>query len=194
MTRIIAGRAGSIRIDVPDAGTRPTSDRVRESIFGALESADALVGAAVLDLYSGSGALGLEAISRGAASADLVERAPRAAAVAQRNALRVAKAIERDAVLVVHRASVEAFLRGATGPYTLVFLDPPYEVSEKELGGALALLVPVLASAATVVIERAARSPDPSLPPGLTMERVKRFGDTAVRWTRAQPRPESQSR
>nr|BFF11725.1 hypothetical protein GCM10025699_30280 [Microbacterium flavescens] len=65
MTRIIAGRAGSLTLEVPDAGTRPTSDRVRESLFGALESADALRGAAVLDLYAGSGALALEAISRG---------------------------------------------------------------------------------------------------------------------------------
>ena len=83
MTRIIAGRAGSLTLEVPDAGTRPTSDRVRESLFGALESADALRGAAVLDLYAGSGALALEAISRGAAQADLVEKSPRAAGVVQ---------------------------------------------------------------------------------------------------------------
>src|SRR6188768_3545553 len=81
VTRIVAGRAGSIALDVPDSGTRPTSDRVRESLFGALEAADALQGAAVLDLYAGSGALGLEAVSRGAASADLVEKAPHAASV-----------------------------------------------------------------------------------------------------------------
>ena len=93
MTRIIAGRAGSLVIDVPDAGTRPTSDRVRESLFGALEAADALRGAAVLDLYAGSGALALEAMSRGAASADLVDKPPRAATVAQRNAGGGAKAL-----------------------------------------------------------------------------------------------------
>ena len=97
MTRIIAGRAGSLTLEVPDAGTRPTSDRVRESLFGALESADVLRGAAVLDLFAGSGALALEAISRGAASADLVEKSPRAAAVIQRNITRVAKSVGRDA-------------------------------------------------------------------------------------------------
>src|SRR4051812_11896582 len=104
VTRIIGGRAGSIALEVPDAGTRPTSDRVRESLFGALESADALRGARVLDLYAGSGALGLEAVSRGAASADLVDKAPAAASVAQRNAGRVAKAIGRDAAITVHCA------------------------------------------------------------------------------------------
>jgi hypothetical protein len=77
---------------VPDAGTRPTSDRVRESLFGSLESADAVRDAVVLDLFAGSGALGLEALSRGAAAADLVEKAPRAASVAERNARAVAKA------------------------------------------------------------------------------------------------------
>ena len=103
VTRIIAGRAGSIALEVPDAGTRPTSDRVRESLFGALESADALQGAAVLDLYAGSGALGLEAVSRGAASADLVEKSPRAAAIVERNAAKVAKSVGRDAAIRVHR-------------------------------------------------------------------------------------------
>src|SRR6478609_11992755 len=117
MTRIIAGRAGSLVLDVPDAGTRPTSERVRESLFGALESADLLRGAAVLDLYAGSGALGLEAVSRGAASADLVEKAPRAASVAERNAARVGKALGRDASITVHRASVAAYLATRRGPF-----------------------------------------------------------------------------
>ena len=99
MTRIIAGLAGGIRLDVPDAGTRPTSERVRESLFGALEPTGMLDGTAVLDLYTGSGALGLESLSRGAASADLVERAPKAAATARRNAERVAKATGRAALV-----------------------------------------------------------------------------------------------
>lgn len=182
MTRIIAGRAGSLVLDVPDAGTRPTSDRVRESLFGALESADALHGAAVLDLYAGSGALGLEAVSRGAASADLVEKSPRAAAVAQRNAGRVAKAVGTDAAIRVHRTSADAFLRSARGPFDLVFLDPPYDVGETELAATLALLMPLVAAGADVVIERAARSPEPTLPDGLVARRGKRYGDTALWW------------
>lgn len=182
MTRIIAGRAGSLVIDVPDAGTRPTSDRVRESLFGALESADALRGAAVLDLYAGSGALGLEAISRGAASADLVERSARAATIAQRNAGRVAKAIGTDAAIRVHRTSADAYLRSARGAFDLVFLDPPYDVGETELTSTLALLVPLVSPGADVIIERAGRSPEPTLPAGFVAGRAKRYGDTALWW------------
>jgi 16S rRNA (guanine966-N2)-methyltransferase len=184
VTRIIAGRAGSITLEVPDAGTRPTSDRVRESLFGALESADALRGAAVLDLYAGSGALGLEAASRGAASVDLVEKSPRAAAVALRNATKVVKSVGRDAAIRVHRNPVSAFLGGPRGPYDLAFIDPPYDLGEGELTDALALLVPSLADAATVVVERAARSPRPTLPAGLVHARDKRYGDTTLWWLR----------
>ncbi|GAA1991205.1 16S rRNA (guanine(966)-N(2))-methyltransferase RsmD [Microbacterium pumilum] len=182
MTRIIAGRAGSITLEVPDAGTRPTSDRVRESLFGALESADALRGAAVLDLYAGSGALGLEAVSRGATRADLVEKSSRAASVAERNATRVARAVGRDAAIVVHRVSAAAYLHAPRGPFDLVFLDPPYDLPESELTHALELLVPALSPHATVIVERAARSPEPTLPPALIADRSKRYGDTTLWW------------
>lgn len=196
MTRIIAGRAGSLVLDVPGTGTRPTSDRVRESLFGALESADLVRGAAVLDLYAGSGALGLEAASRGAAAVDLVEQSRQAASVARRNAAKVAKAVGPDAALRVHALSVRAFLRGATGPYDLVLLDPPYEIGEAELTAALEALVPVLAARATIVVERASRSPRPVLPSALVDVRDKRYGDTALWWLALadQPVAESQSR
>ncbi|MET0781372.1 MAG: 16S rRNA (guanine(966)-N(2))-methyltransferase RsmD [Microbacterium sp.] len=187
MTRIISGRAGSITLEVPDAGTRPTSDRVRESLFGALESADALRGAAVLDLYAGSGALGLEAVSRGAASADLVEKSPRAAAIVERNAARVAKSVGGNAAIRVHRSPVSAFLGGPRGPYDLVFLDPPYDLDEAELTHALALLIHSLAADATVVVERAGRSPKPTLPAGLDHARERKYGDTALWWVRRSP-------
>lgn len=177
-------------LEVPDAGTRPTSDRVRESLFGALESADAVRGAAVLDLYTGSGALGLEALSRGAASADLVEKSPRAASVAQRNADRVVKSLG-GGIARVHRLAVDAYLRGARGPFDLVLIDPPYDLRESELTGSLTLLVPVLADHATVVIERASRSPEPVMPDGLVIDRSKKYGDTTLWW--AQPLPASQS-
>ncbi|QKJ19250.1 16S rRNA (guanine(966)-N(2))-methyltransferase RsmD [Microbacterium hominis] len=182
MTRIIAGAAGSIGLDVPDAGTRPTSDRVRESLFGALEAVDAVRGRAVLDLYAGSGALALEAVSRGAASADLVEKSPRAASIAERNAHRVARATGTAARVKVHRQSADAFLRTARGPFDLVFLDPPYDLGETELAATLALLAPLLAVDADVIIERASRSPEPSVPQSVELTRHKKYGDTALWW------------
>lgn len=169
-------------LDVPAKGTRPTSDRVRESLFGALESAGALNGARVLDLYAGSGALGLEALSRSAASVDLVERAAPAAAVIRRNLVRVNKAMGGDAGARVHHTTVAAFLGHASGPYDLVLLDPPYELAADELHGALALLAPLCASEAMIVIERASQSPEPVLPAGLAALRSKRYGDTTVWW------------
>ena len=193
VTRIISGRAGGIALEVPAAGTRPTSDRVRESLFGALESADAVDGAHVLDLYAGSGALGLEALSRGAASVDLVEKAPLAATIAQRNADRVAKAVGAAAPARVHRSSVTAFLRPGRGPYDLVLLDPPYDLGDAELGEALLGLAPLLHADALVVVERARRSAAPAwADAGLEPLRDRTYGDTTMWW--GQPSPASQSR
>ena len=190
MTRIIAGGAGSIPLEVPDAGTRPTSERVRESLIGALESAGAIAGSAVLDLYAGSGALGLECLSRGATSADLVEKAPKAAAVATRNARRVAKAMD-GVMALVHRSSSDAFLRGTSQRFDLVFLDPPYDLADAELTETLALVAGVLSADADVVIERATRSGEPTLPPGLRWQRSRRHGDTTIWWARPEPAGES---
>lgn len=191
MTRIISGRAGSLALEVPGSGTRPTSDRVRESLFGALESSDVLRGAAVLDLYAGSGALGLEAASRGASSVDLVEKSRAAAGIARRNAAKVAKALDA-APAAVHATPVQVFLSTARGTFDLVFLDPPYDLGEAELTATLQALVPLLAVDATVVIERSSRSPEPSLPVGLVHVRDRRYGDTAVWWVRLSPlEPES---
>ncbi|MDJ1113614.1 16S rRNA (guanine(966)-N(2))-methyltransferase RsmD [Microbacterium dauci] len=184
MTRIIAGAAGSLTLGVPDAGTRPTSERVRESLFGALDAADAVSDAAVLDLYAGSGALGLEAVSRGAASADLVERAPKAAKVAEQNARAVGRSVPQ-AALRVHRAAADAFLRQGATRWDLVFIDPPYDLSDDELTATLTLLTPRLTPDALVVLERSSRSPEPSLPAGLVVERSKRYGDTTLWWVGA---------
>lgn len=179
-------------LEVPDAGTRPTSDRVRESLFGALESADAVRGAAVLDLYAGSGALGLESASRGAASVDLVEKAPKAATVVQRNVDRVAKSLGKSVSLRVHRAAVDAFLRTPRAPFDLVFIDPPYDLSDDDLHTSLSLLRPSLSPDAVVILERASRSGEPTLPEGLVHARAKKYGDTTLWWVH--PLVESQSR
>lgn len=183
MTRIISGAAGSLALVVPDAGTRPTSDRVREALFSSLDAADAVQGARVLDLYAGSGALGLEALSRGAAAVDLVEKSPKAASTAQRNAGAVAKAVRAPSVAWrVHRSSADTFLRAGTDLFDLVFLDPPYDIGEPELTQTLSLLAPRLADDAIVVVERARRSPAPALPEGLAHVRDKRYGDTTLWW------------
>lgn len=183
MTRIIAGAARGLRLEVPDAGTRPTSDRVRESLFGALASGDVITGARILDLYAGSGALGLESLSRGAASVDLVERSRGAAGVLRRNVAHVSRALGPDVAARVHERSVRAFLEHATGPYDLVFSDPPYDLSEDALTGDLIALAPLLAPDAVVIVERARRSTAPDFAAaGLEQLRARTYGDTAVWW------------
>jgi 16S rRNA (guanine966-N2)-methyltransferase len=190
VTRIIAGVAGGARLDVPDRGTRPTSERVREALFSALESADVLHGSRVLDLYAGSGALGLEALSRGGVSLDLVEKSPPAATVAQRNAQRISRTVGAPAH--VHRSAVQTFLRQSSGSYDLVFSDPPYELSDADLAEDLRLLTPLLSKDALVVVERGKRSAEPEwAASGLELVRGRVYGDTAVWW--AQPRAASQS-
>jgi len=181
VTRIIAGSAGGTRLDVPATGTRPTSERVRESLFGALATTGMLDGTAVLDLYAGSGALGLEALSRGAASADLVEKAPKSAALARRNAARVEKAAGGTAR--VHASPTHAFLRGTAARFDLVFLDPPYDLPGTELAEDLRLLAPLLVDDALVIVERATRSGTPDWEAaGLAALREKSFGDTSLYW------------
>ena len=196
MTRIIAGDARGLRLEVPRVGTRPTSDRVRESLFGALESADAIAGARVLDLYAGSGALGLESLSRGAESVDLVERSRPAAATAKRNAATVTKAVGTG-VARVHEGTVRAFLQRASGAYDLVFTDPPYDLDDTEMTADLVAVAALLSVKGTIVIERARRSTPPELErAGLMLVREKLYGDTALWWGMpgAQPEDESQSR
>jgi 16S rRNA (guanine966-N2)-methyltransferase len=195
MTRIIAGAAGSLSIAVPRSGTRPTSDRVREAIFSALEARDAIDGAAVLDLYAGSGALGLEAASRGAAEVVLVERAKPAADVCRRNADAVTRALRSShgtARIRVAMRSVAGYLETATGTFDLVFVDPPYELDEAALARDLTLLAPLLSTHAVVVVERSSRSPEPTWPDGIEPERRRDYGETTLWWAHAQPEPPSQ--
>lgn len=182
MTRIIAGVAKGLRLEVPAAGTRPTSDRVRESLFGALDSADAIEDARVLDLYAGSGALGLESLSRGASSLDLVERARPAAAIIRRNVKTLSTALDTAAVRV-HEGAVLSFLQRATSTYDLVFTDPPYDIDDETMSADLVALAPHLSDTGLVAIERARRSTPPDLDAaGLELIREKTYGDTAIWW------------
>lgn len=186
MTRIIGGIAGSRQLTSPAKATRPTSDRIRESIFNRLASRDAIDGTRVLDLYAGTGALALEAISRGASSAIMVERDGKAAAVCIKNALLVQKALEKEgffeAVTKVVNKAVSSFLTAETAEYDLVFIDPPYEVSNEEVSENLVALVPRLANDAVIMLERSSRSPAPELPPELELDEEKSYGDTTVYW------------
>lgn len=163
---------------MPSRGTRPTTDRVRESLFNVLAARLDFDGVAVLDLYAGSGALGLEALSRGAASALFVESDRRAAAVIADNvaALGAAGANVRCAPV----ANVLA--AGADRPVDLVLADPPYDVSNTEVEDVVALLATHgwLARYAFAVIERPASVAALRWPPGWTALRARRYGDTSV--------------
>ncbi len=187
MTRIIAGFAGSLTLKVPRTGTRPTSDRVREAIFSSLESADAIHGARVLDLYAGSGALGLEAASRGASTVDLVEKAAVAARTCRENIPRVLRNAPKDArpAIEVTMQSVGAFLDASTAEWDLVFMDPPYDIDDSELSRSLAALAPRLSHGAILVLERGAKSREPAWPPGVQRDRSKNYGDTTLWWASA---------
>lgn len=184
MTRIVSGFAGSLPLKVPKSGTRPTSDRVREAIFSALDARDAIEGLRVLDLYAGSGALGLEAASRGARVVTLVEKNPQAAALCRTNATALGKAAPKKGApqVTVTGQSVQAFLDATDAGFDLVFIDPPYELSEVELAQNLASLAPRLHEEAVVMVERSSRSPEPTWPAGLELDRRKDYGDTTLWW------------
>lgn len=180
MTRIVAGRLGGRRIAAPaGAHTRPTSDRVREGLFSALESLTGLRGARFADLYAGSGAVGLEALSRGAAHVLLVESDPKAVRVIRQNLT----ALRADATLLTAKVATVLAAGPPDGqPYDIVFADPPYAVPEGEISAMLALLVSGawLAADAVVVLERSSRSAPPAWVEGITVERSRRYGETVL--------------
>ena len=175
MTRIVAGTAGGRTLAVPAGGTRPTSDRVREALFSRLAHAGVIEGARVLDLYAGSGALGLEAASRGAREVVLVEAAKPAVEVCRRNAA----ALGLTARVVARR--VEAYLADPpAGDVDLAFLDPPYDTGEDDLAGVLGALSPHLATGAVVVVERSVRNAEPRWPAGIVRTGDRRYGETVL--------------
>ncbi|WP_404387914.1 16S rRNA (guanine(966)-N(2))-methyltransferase RsmD [Humibacillus xanthopallidus] len=181
MTRIISGSAGGRRLRTPQgSSTRPTSDRVREALFSRLEHRGLLEHTRVLDLYAGSGALGLEAASRGAAEVVLVESQRGAAAAIRANIAAVGHPAVRLVVDTVERA-LGSGPPGGT-PFDLVLLDPPYDLTEDALAVVLTALVQRgwLGPEAFVVVERSTRSPQPRWPAGLELSGEKRYGETAM--------------
>lgn len=186
MTRVIAGTAGGRRLAVPPGnGTRPTSDRAREGLFSTWEAfLGTLDGARVADLYAGSGAVGLEALSRGAAHALLVEAEPRAARTVRENiaSLRLPGAELRS-------GKAEQIVTGPApaDPYDLVFLDPPYAVSDGELREILLTLRSGgwLSEDALVTVERSTRGGEFGWPTGFEPLRSRRYGEGTFWYGRA---------
>ena len=175
---IIAGSAGGRRLSAP-SDVRPTTARVREALFDSL--ADRVMDAAVLDLYAGSGALALEALSRGAARAVLVDDAPAAVAACEANV----EATGFAAAARVQRARAGPFVTGPPppeAPFTLVLLDPPYDVAPDEVPAVLAGLTRPgwLSDHARVVVETATADAAPQAPARLDVRSRRRYGDTLL--------------
>lgn len=185
--RIIAGTAGGIPISCPKNVTRPTSDRVREALFSIL--GERVIGARVLDLYAGSGALGLEALSRGAASAVFVEQQREACRVIESNLTKA-----KLAAASVSQASVESWLkrRAAAAPFDLIFADPPYCKSDGDTNFAAELLqssdlIATLSSQGLLLVETQSNQESPEAPHfEHPFEQVDRrvYGSTALQFFR----------
>jgi len=178
VARVIAGEAGGRRLAVPDGrDTRPTSDRAREGLFATISSiVGPLARARVLDLYAGSGAVGLEALSRGAEHVLLVEHGARPARVIRQNI----EAIGLPGAAVIADRVERVLARGPSeGRYDVVFADPPYALADAGVTRVLALLAEEgwLAPGALVVVERATRSGPLSWPDGFAPDRARRYGE-----------------
>ena len=177
--RVVAGSAGGRRLSAPPGtDTRPTTDRVREAVFNALGSLGVVEGAVVVDLYAGSGALGIEALSRGAASAHFVDSDRRAASTIEENLDSLSLA-DRAVVL---RRPVEAAIADLPTPLDLVLADPPYAFDD--WSQLLDELLPLLADGAVVVAES---DRSLTLPAGWEKVRERTYGGTVVLFARARP-------
>ena len=179
MTRIIGGVLGSLRLKGPAKSTRPTSDRVKESVFSILEARGAIQDARVLDLFAGTGALGLEAASRGATSVTLVERDPAAAKVCEENLKQVMEGLTKSDLnsdLRLVRCDAKSYLKKCEQT-DLVFVDPPYGMPESEVLASLESLR--LSQDGVVVLERSAKVQN-SNPAGFSLDQEKTYGDTKV--------------
>ena len=188
MTRIIAGQAKGRRLLVPAKGTRPTSDRVRESLFNTLTSEllaenQSWSTLSVLDLYAGSGALGIEAASRGAQPVVLVEKARLAAEIIRKNI----DLVGRPGLQLLSTGVADLLGRTPSVAFTLVFADPPYDVSAGSLRELLNSLVETgwVAPLARVVVERPTSDPEAPLPDFWIDFSQRRYGDTTLWYGRA---------
>ena len=195
MARVIAGEAGGRRLAVPDGrATRPTSDRAREGLFGTVASiVGPLTGTRVLDLYAGSGAVGLEALSRGASRVLLVESGARATAVIRQNIEALGLP---GATLIADRVErVLAHSPPGDERYDVAFADPPYAMADAEISRVLSLLADEswLAPEALVIVERATRSGPVRWPDGFVPDRARKYGEATFWYGLAPKSPGSQA-
>ena len=200
MSRIIAGSRGGRRLSTPPGSrTRPTTDRVREALFSAVAAwagtadaaaDEALAGLAFADLYAGSGAVGLEAASRGAGPVLLVEADKRTAGVTTRNARDLGLAVQ------VRTGRVETLVAAPSAQaYDVVFLDPPYDLSGESVAAVLAALQQGgwLAEGALLVVERSRRTPDPVWPSLVGESWSRSYGETVLHYGSCVPAPSTSS-
>lgn len=189
--RLISGIFKGFEVKAPHAGTRPTTDHAKEGIFSHLESENMLDGVAVLDLFAGTGALGFEALSRGAHSVVLVDNAPQAHALLSDAARRIRKLKAWDSSRMqvdVERVSAEKFVARLEAPaepsdqWDLVFLDPPYAFSDEAVNQLMADLDKSgkLSHVCEIVAERSSRTAIPTPPQGWSIEQSKKYGETTI--------------
>ena len=191
MSRIISGVAGSIRLAGAAPGTRPTSDRVKESLFGALEADGAIENARVLDLFAGTLALGLEALSRGAESLVAIEKHRPALEVCLRNAASVGTALNasgRRPPMEIKLTDAFSYLAGTPKEFDLVFADPPYDLAPEKVAQLLSLIGHVISDDGVVVLEQAGSVVSLDIPNSLELWSRREYGDTSVWMLRATAR------
>ncbi len=185
MSKIVAGQAGGLPLkSVPGADTRPTTERTKEAVFSWLESRDWLQGNAILDLYTGSAGLAVEAASRGATKVTGVEQARGAARIAQTNAVTVNEALGRQ-IVDIQQMSVQRFLR-ITEPssWDVIVADPPYDVDEAELTPMIAQAFQALMADGLFVLERPTKADEPQWPEDTYVVDARRYGEAMVYFVR----------
>ena len=182
--RIIAGRFKGFEITTPKSGTRPTTDRTKEAIFSHLTAIDILPDARVLDLFAGTGALGIEALSRGARLLVAVESSGPAAAMLGRSLARLkqSKAWNADMSARVVKAKAEKYVNAPGASFDLIFIDPPYAFDTNNCNDLMQMLVTngIVDPRGVIMLERSARSEEPTAPDGWEITQSRKYGETAV--------------
>ncbi|KAB5606361.1 16S rRNA (guanine(966)-N(2))-methyltransferase RsmD [Bifidobacterium jacchi] len=195
---VISGRFKGAPLASPNANTRPTTDRTKEAIFSRLDAWDVIADARVLDLYAGTGALGIEALSRGARELVCVESDGRTATLIAKTLTTLkhgrAWAAAPGITARVIRAKAERYAAAGSGPFDLILIDPPYALSTDDCDRLLADLASsgTAADDALIVLERSVRSEEPSAPAGWVIGERRDYGETAVYYIERDARSDSE--